>query len=315
MVATGGTRALAACVPPSCNDANVCTTDICLMDNCLHIAQNCDDGDACTIDDCNPTTGSCTHAAILCGDNDACTLDLCNSTSGCNHFPILCSNPSGCTTAHCDPALGCVVESICSDQNVCTTDACNTVTGSCEFTPIPPCNDNDPCTNDLCDTTVGCRFLPNFKCIVVSPLTLKALGTVSSMSFKRKGGTSGVKITLQDSVLTSQNQELVREKVKLKAVLTGADADIASLLYPVLALGTGAGALDALHAQGYDVSVVGDPPSCQQQLPAETCTKLALQLSKAIDSTLALGDIAERDAFRQAAQTMGYPPDDCVFIP
>jgi hypothetical protein len=70
-----------------------------------------------------------------------------------------------------------------------------------------------------------------------------------------------------------------------------------------------------VRAQGYDVSVVGDVPSCQSQFLPETCAALAMQLSKAIDSTLALGDNAERDAFRQGAQALGYPPDNCASTP
>ena len=318
LTAALGSQAFGQCVPANCDDGNACTVDVCLAGTCRHAITICDDSNACTADGCNPATG-CTHTPISCADNNVCTTDACDQDTGCIHQPLQCPNPSPtCLTAGCDPASGCVLNDIlCDDGTACTEDVCVDQVG-CVHTPIG-CFDNDVCTFDVCDPVAGCRFPPNLKCIVVSPLTIKAIGTISSMAFKRKGGmtSSGpfVKVTLQDLVVTSRDQKLVKEPVKLKVVLSGDDAGIASLLYPVVALGAGAGALDTLRAQGYDVSVTGDVPSCQSQLLPETCSTLAMQLSKAIDGTLALGDVAERDAFRQAAQALGYPPDNCVFIP
>lgn len=177
------------------------------------------------------------------------------------------------------------------------------------------CDDNNACTIDRCDPTVGCRHVPNLRCSIVANLAFKLVNPIAALSFKRSGGTKDgggfVKVTLQDVVIESVDSKLVRQKVKVNAVITGADAGLASLLYPIVALGGGAGALDALHAHGYDVAVTGDLQPCQDAFPSDVCTTLAQQLSKAIDASLGPGDDGERDAFRQGAQALGYSPDGC----
>ena len=102
-----------------------------------------------------------------------------------------------------------------------------------------------------------------------------------------------------------------RQTLLMKVKLTGTDADLGSLLYPVAFFATGTGALDALHAQGLDVSIMGAAPSktCQAMFPASTCTLLANQLAQGIAGTLAEGNV-DRSAFLYHVQNMGLTP--CV---
>jgi hypothetical protein len=186
-------------------------------------------------------------------------------------------------------------------------------------TPVASCADHNVCTIDLCDPALGCRHVVSPRCRFGLGLSLKATTAYSTFSFKRQdgSGTTGdfVKVTLQEGVLTSSNEKLVKQKVKVNVVLAGADAGIASLLYPVAALASGNGALAALQALGLDVSATGAIVPCTDQLPADTCTALAQQLAHAIDAQLALGETDERDAFHQLAQTLGYLSDGACCAP
>jgi len=97
--------------------------------------------------------------------------------------------------------------------------------------------------------------------------------------------------------------------VSLQTTLTGADAAVGSLLYPVAFLGMGANALDALRAQGYDVSDSRKSPAatCQgAMLRPEGCTDLANQLARTLDAALATGDSVERGPFLAGVQTLGF---------
>jgi hypothetical protein len=172
------------------------------------------------------------------------------------------------------------------------------------------CADASACTLDLCDSVTGCRHLIAPRCLVIGGLNLKLATSLGSTSFKvqdvtKDPGTPAVKVTLQQLVLTSVNDKLVKQKVKLGGVVGGADAGIGSLLYPVAALG-GTG---SLPIQGYDVTFTGTSQACQDTLPADVCTSLAKGLAQAIDAQLVLGDAATRDAFRQGIQALGYRPD------
>jgi hypothetical protein len=279
------------------------------------VSADCNDNNACTFDIC--TLGVCLHRPILCDDNNVCTADTCDPVVGCTHTPLFCNDNSACTTDSCDPVSGCVHTPInCNDNNTCTTDTCNPAVG-CTHTPIN-CSDNNACTTDLCDPATGCRHIPNLRCVLVQELTFKLANPVFTVVFKRNGGSKGgvdfVKVSLQDTVLGSTDGKLVRQKVKVSAEITGADAGLGSLLYPVAALGLGNGGLPAVQALGYDVSVVGALAPCQDQLPAFLCTELAQQLSKAIEASLA-GDDAAQTQFHDAALALGYPPDACSCTP
>ena len=177
------------------------------------------------------------------------------------------------------------------------------------------CADRNLCTIDLCDPRRGCVHQPSKKCILAPPHRFSWTNALDRVTFKRQEGIddtgSFLKIALQEVVLASENGELVKRKVKVNAVVTGPDAAVGSLLYPVVALGAGNGALAALQAKGYDVSVTGALTPCTDTLPADTCSALAKQLAQGMEAQLALGDEDERDAFRQGLQSLGYLPDQC----
>jgi MYXO-CTERM domain-containing protein len=88
-------------IAPDCDDAELCTTDLCsepmgcghvAISDCCHDASECDDGDVCTTEAC--TVDRCAHTAIAgccvsdadCADGDPCTFDLC-AASSCAHDP------------------------------------------------------------------------------------------------------------------------------------------------------------------------------------------------------------------------------------
>jgi hypothetical protein len=242
--------------------------------------------------------GQCqTTTTTVCNDSNACTTEGCNSTTG------------QCQTTN---------TRVCNDNNACTNDARKTTTGLCQATLTATCNDHFACTTDVCDPSNGsCRFIDT--CGFAGDLVLKLSSADAKTSYKRKrGGKAGaeyIKVTMSDILVTSVGGVPQRTKVGVKAVVTGPEAELASLVYPLAALKLGRGGGIELQNQGYDFTVVDTGAPCPDVLPADACTALAHRLSKAIDASLAVGPVAEREAFREAAQVFGVPPDTCVFIP
>jgi hypothetical protein len=140
----------------------------------------------------------------------------------------------------------------------------------------------------------------------------------SSVTFSRKSGGGGsqagnpyLKITLKEVIVTRDASGLPTGKRGFKPVvvtMTGPDAPVCSLLYPVVALARGgAGAVAALQTQGYNCSVMDKgSQDCQSVASAQTCTDLANQLSENIDAALALGDGTERGAFQAGLRALGF---------
>ena len=93
----------------------------------------------------------------------------------------------------------------------------------------------------------------------------------------------------------------------MKAGLTGEGAAVGSLLYVVAFLGQGEDALGSLQGIGYNVSLVGTPPTetCQARFDDTTCAALANQLGQGISASLAIGTSGERDRFSQGLQALG----------
>jgi hypothetical protein len=77
----------------------------------------------------------------------------------------------------------------------------------------------------------------------------------------------------------------------------------------------GSVAVTELRNQGYDFDVVDTGAPFPDRLHVDTCTELAKQLSKAIDASLASGPVEQRDAFREAAEILGVPTEDCFRAP
>ena len=145
-------------VPATCNDANECTTDICMPgQGCQHLNNTsvCSDGDVCTTNDVC-ADGECIGGPTLkCDDGNQCTLDTCDPLVGCAHGPQAgeCDDGNACTKGdHCANGK-CVPDGgvDCNDDNPCTQETCSPLTG-CSYQVVGgACNDDDPCTiNDHC---------------------------------------------------------------------------------------------------------------------------------------------------------------------
>jgi len=183
-----------------------------------------------------------------------------------------------------------------------------------QTTGMVQCNDSNGCTTDVCDPSNGqCRFI--LKCGWHGDLAIKLSSADVKTTYKRKKGGSApdeyVKVTVTDVVLVDDR----KVKVGVKAVVTGPEANLASLIYPIAAMKLGSGAATEMQNQGYDFTVVDTAPRCPDLLPADTCAVLAQQVSKTVDASLATGPSEDRDAFREAAGLFGVPPDTCVFVP
>jgi len=110
-----------------CNDNNLCTTDTCEGNICVHVGVVCNDGNQCTIDTCVEGQGCIFDSAaadgIDCTDGDPCTgtgntgPDTCLDAI-CVGIPLDCDDGNQCTIDTCDPATGCQAEPIpvCEEQ-------------------------------------------------------------------------------------------------------------------------------------------------------------------------------------------------------
>lgn len=189
--------------------------------------------------------------------------------------------------------------SICLD--CCTDDDCPCEQNAC----LACCTDDD-----------GCDIVNEPPTTALTGLAIKLAAAVGAVKiqFERKGGMKGglptVGIKLKETFLSGP----ARRVVTLRAHLSGADASLGGLLFPIAFLASGPRALDTLRARGLDVSLVGGPPAqtCQDVLPAPVCATLARRLSASIDAALAAGDGVERPAFLAQAAALGFPP--CEFI-
>lgn len=192
----------------------------------------------------------------------------------------------------------------------------------------------DPGNRDSCFECCGnscgegalfcCRYTDPNQCIIVNkpqPTQVSVSLGGAQLTFERywqvngESGREYFDVTLQAVIRVMFPQETQVNSLNLKTRLTGQDAPVGSLLYPVAFLGIGSDALEALKGLGYDVSFMGDAPteSCTAMFSSEMCTALANQLSQSIDASLAMGDPAARDAFRLGVGSLGFPI--CGFVP
>jgi cysteine-rich repeat protein len=183
---------LGSCAVRQCPDSLACDN----ANGCCHPDASCDDGDLCTTDVCNAFVGcvnatvvDCCAADEVCDDHNPCTDDRCGDGRRCVFTPNAapCDDGNRCTRADvcrvgncvggdpvlcpardqchdvgvCDPTSGsCLVPlrpdgSVCSDGNACTVDdVCRT--GACVGGLARDCDDGLPCTADACETARGC---------------------------------------------------------------------------------------------------------------------------------------------------------------
>jgi hypothetical protein len=149
-----------ACVagkPDSCDDANMCTEDTCVLAvGCDHKEiEPCDDGLSCTNDTCDPGLG-CVSSPVVCPGGGACVAASCTEVDGgCITTPLDgegCDDGDSCTSN--DSCVGDICQGVysCDDGNPCTVDSC--LAAGCLNTPDvlgAPCEDGDECTSgDQC---------------------------------------------------------------------------------------------------------------------------------------------------------------------
>jgi hypothetical protein len=139
-----------------CDDANACTTDTCISNNCQHtpVASGAPCGD--------PSDTTCTdpdtcNAVGVCQRNDAADGITCS-------LPNLCYVGETCDFGFCRGTYTfgcCTIAGDCNDHNPCTTDSC--AGNTCTHTAAPagtPCGSgvDGSCTNpDTCNATGQCQ--------------------------------------------------------------------------------------------------------------------------------------------------------------
>jgi hypothetical protein len=162
-------------VNADCDDANVCTTDVCSGTVCSHnsVLGCCNlDADCADSNPCNGNETCSGHTcqagtALNCDDGNPCTTDSCVDPTGCAHAnntnacndSNACTTPDACSAGACggsySPTPGCCTTNAnCNDGNPATTDTCtggncsNVANATC--TTAAECDDSDACTTDTC---------------------------------------------------------------------------------------------------------------------------------------------------------------------
>ncbi len=189
-----------AAAPTTCDDNEVCTTDLCAPGSgCAHAPNTvpCNDGNACTAND-TCSGGKCaTSTPTDCNDLNACTTDACEPANGCVHLAsgaTSCDDGDACTSGDTCAGTVCAGKTTvtCDDGNVCTADACDklgcvhtpgagacddgnpcTLGDSCSASACTAgtantCDDGNECTTDACDAKIGCTHLVTPGCVPVS---------------------------------------------------------------------------------------------------------------------------------------------------
>jgi hypothetical protein len=150
-----------------CVDKFSCTLDTCVWGFCEHAGPkvSCDDGNLCTTDICDPK-GTCQNPIAYlayCDDGNACTLgDQCDKAGNCwAGVDPKCEDFSECTDNVCDTSTGECTFKALPTKTKCKGTGCSpgecTSGGTCSNTdpfpkPIPmQCDDGNPCTNDSCN--------------------------------------------------------------------------------------------------------------------------------------------------------------------
>ena len=123
-------------------------------------------------------------------------------------------------------------------------------------------NDDRPCDQDVCLSCCldddGCDVVDDPPTTAITGTHIKVNAIVGNvkLQFERKGGTKGglpsITVKLKQIFDTGDGKRIVTMKTRL----TGADASLGGLLFPIAFLGLGTNALDAVRAQGLDVSFV-----------------------------------------------------------
>lgn len=160
----------------------------------------------------------------------------------------------------------------------------------------------------ICCPLVGSCTVVNKSTSSSLPLRLSEVVGGLKLSFERDITKSGVDLKLRMSFLRS----VFPKSLKIKAHLTGNDAQTGALLYAILFLLNGPSAIDMLHSGGYDVTVTGTFPTCQEMFPSQLCNDMAFGLSRSIYGAVGVGLRSELDAFLNGTNAFGDGP--CFII-
>ena len=182
----------------------------------------------------------------------------------------------------------------CSDSSTSSSciECCSGQPG-CTFGKITCC----PLTGD-CTVTGGGGGKP-------PPLKLAITAGGMKLQFERKLASDGdATIKLKVSFL----KKVFVQKLSIKAQLSGSDARIGGLLFPIVFLGQGSSAEGSLQGAGYDVTVTGSLPTCQSIFPDQLCSELATALSRAIYGALGVGIRTEVQEFLDGTNGFGFGP-------
>ncbi|EGC38453.1 hypothetical protein DICPUDRAFT_96914 [Dictyostelium purpureum] len=129
-----------------------CST--CKGGTCVAIDSSCNDGNLCTSDMCsmNGTTnnGSCIHINITCKPNaDLCINTVCHPSLGCVDEPIVCPDEGLCQVGYCNQGKCLLKPRVCENKAFCLNVECNENTGCIYYNKT--CVPNSPkCQKGVC---------------------------------------------------------------------------------------------------------------------------------------------------------------------
>jgi hypothetical protein len=176
------------------------------------------------------------------------------------------------------------------------------------------------CCSGSCGLRISC-------CPLSGPCTIKPGGPPStgplSLAFQLKLAVAGLNLQFQRQIKSdgSVNVKLkgsfikgtFPQTVNAKVKLTGSDAQLAGLVWPVAFLGMGDGAGSALSTAGISASIEGAPTTCQAILPAQVCTDMAVGLAHHIQGGLGVAEKDDLNRFLDAVNGMGLGPCNIIF--
>ena len=188
--------------------------------------------------------------------------------------------------------------------------------GTCRECCCPPGTTFEQCAACRAARSSCCETVP-WDCTPPGMLPVKA----ATPPIRFKGAIGAVKLQFKRDELKNGLVDLklknglvlpgiAKPTVSIGAQLSGTDASLGSLLYPVAFLALGESAIDTLQARGYDVAIAkgGASQTCQELMSSDWCTSLAKQLAQSIYALIQVGDEAEREGFLEGINALGFGP-------
>ena len=174
------------------------------------------------------------------------------------------------------------------------------------------------CTGPGCGLRISCCPLSGTCTIKGEPsgpgplnaaLKLKFIIGALNLQFQRIVKPDYVDVKLKASFVKKTFPQGVNAKIRL----TGPDAAIGGLVWPVAFLGQGDSAATALANAGINVAISGAPATCQSLFPAQACTDMAVGLSRNIQGGIGVADKDDLTRFLDAVNNMGLGPCGVIF--